>query len=146
MAAFLPIIVAVLAGIGLAIQAPTNAALARTSGSVLLAAGTSFVVGLLTLVALWATLDRTAPAAMKGAPVWAWAGGFYGAGFVAAIAFAAPRLGVATTLTMAIASQICTALVLDHFGLLGLRSAPVTPGKLAGVVLLLGGVLLIRRG
>ncbi len=146
MAALLPVLVALLAGIGLAIQAPTNAALARTSGSVLLAAGTSFVVGLAVLATLWAAIDRTAPSAMKGAPGWAWLGGFYGAGFVAAIAFAAPRLGVATTLTMAIASQICTALVLDHFGLLGLRAAPVSPTKIAGVVLLLGGVLLIRRG
>ena len=145
MPGLMPIIIVVLAGLGLAIQPPTNAALARVSGSVWLAALVSFTVGTAALLIVWA-FDRTPLSALRGAPWWAWLGGFYGAGFVAAIAFAAPRLGVATTLTMAIASQICTALVLDHFGLLGLRAAPVSPTKIAGVVLLLGGVLLIRRG
>lgn len=135
-----------LAGVGLAVQAPTNAALARTSGSVLLAALASFVVGSVVLALTWAAIDRTPPAALRGAPAWAWAGGFYGACFVAAMAYAAPRLGLATTLTIAIATQLATALVLDHFGLLGLKVAPISPGKIAGVVLVLAGVVLVRRG
>ena len=57
-----------LAGIGLAVQAPTNAALARTSGSVLLAALASFVVGSIVLALTWAVIDRTPPAALRGAP------------------------------------------------------------------------------
>jgi transporter family-2 protein len=135
-----------LAGVGLAVQAPTNAALARTSGSVLLAALASFVVGSVVLALTWAAIDRTPPAALRGAPAWAWAGGFYGACFVAAMAYAAPRLGLATTLTIAIATQLATALVLDHFGLLGLKVAPISLGKIAGVVLVLAGVVLVRRG
>ncbi|HWU73528.1 MAG TPA: DMT family transporter, partial [Sphingomonas sp.] len=91
-------------------------------------------------------IDRTPPAALRGAPAWAWAGGFYGACFVAAMAYAAPRLGLATTLTIAIATQLATALVLDHFGLLGLKVAPISLGKIAGVVLVLAGVVLVRRG
>ncbi|HEX7695423.1 MAG TPA: DMT family transporter [Sphingomonas sp.] len=135
-----------LAGIGLAVQAPTNAALAKTSGSGLLAALVSFVVGSVVLAATWAAIDRTAPSALCGAPAWAWAGGLYGACFVAAMAYAAPRLGLATTLTIAIASQLATALMLDHFGLLGLKMAPISLGKVAGVVLVLAGVVLVRRG
>ncbi|WP_296612965.1 DMT family transporter [Sphingomonas sp.] len=135
-----------LAGIGLAVQAPTNAALARTSGSVLLAALASFVAGSVVLALTWAAIDRTSPAALRGAPAWAWAGGLYGACFVAAMAYAAPRLGLATTLTIAIASQLATALVLDHFGLFGLRAAPISVGKVVGVVLVLAGVVLVRRG
>lgn len=135
-----------LAGIGLAVQAPTNAALAKASGSVLLAALVSFVAGSVVLALTWAAIDRTAPSALRGAPAWAWAGGLYGACFVAAMAYAAPRLGLATTLTIAIASQLATALVLDHFGLLGLRVAPISLGKIAGVVLVLAGVVLVRRG
>jgi bacterial/archaeal transporter family-2 protein len=146
MAALAPILIILLAGIGIAVQAPTNAALARTSGSVVLAALVSFVVGTAILAVAWAAFDRTPPAALKGAQGWAWAGGFYGACFVAAIAFATPRLGLATALTLAIASQLAAALVLDHFGLLGLRQAPVSAGKVAGVLLVLGGVLLVRRG
>jgi len=135
-----------LAGVGLAVQAPTNAALAKTSGSVLLAALVSFIVGSIVLALAWAAIDRTSPTALRGAPVWAWAGGFYGACFVAAMAYAAPRLGLATTLTIAIATQLATALVLDHFGLLGLKVAPISLWKVAGVVLVLAGVVLVRRG
>jgi len=135
-----------LAGVGLAVQAPTNAALARTSGSVLLAALVSFIVGSIVLALAWAAIDRTSPAALRGAPVWAWVGGLYGACFVAAMAYAAPRLGLATTLTVAIATQLATALVLDHFGLLGLKVAPISLWKVAGVVLVLAGVVLVLRG
>jgi len=140
------ILLVLLAGVGLAVQAPTNAALARTSGSVLLAALVSFIVGSIVLALAWAAIDRTSLAALRGAPVWAWVGGLYGACFVAcfvaAMAFAAPRLGLATTLTVAIATQLATA----HFGLLGLKVAPISLWKVAGVVLVLAGVVLVRRG
>ena len=136
------ILLVLLAGVGLAVQAPTNAALARTSGSVLLAALVSFIVGSIVLALAWAAIDRTSLAALRGAPVWAWVGGLYGACFVAAMAYAAPRLGLATTLTVAIATQLATA----HFGLLGLKVAPISLWKVAGVVLVLAGVVLVRRG
>jgi len=141
-----PLLVVLLAGVGLAVQAPTNAALARAGGSVTLAALVSFLLGTGVLAAAWLVIDRTPPAALKGAPGWAWAGGLYGAGFVAAMAYATPRLGLAATLTLAVASQLATALALDHFGLLGLRAAPVSATRVAGVVLVLAGVLLVRRG
>lgn len=146
MAALLPVLLVLLAGIGLAVQPPTNAALARTSGSVLLAALTSFAIGTAVLAAAWAALDRTPPAALKGAPAWAWAGGFYGAAFVAIFAYAAPRLGIAAALTLAIASQLVAALVVDHWGLLGLDRSPATLTRIAGTALVIVGALLVRKG
>jgi bacterial/archaeal transporter family-2 protein len=145
MTALLQILAVLVAGVGVAIQPPTNAALARVAGSVWLAALISFVVGTATLLVIWA-IDRTPLSNTRGAPWWAWLGGFYGAAFVAALAFAAPRLGLATALTMAIASQLATALILDHFGLLGLKTQPVTLMRLAGVGCVLAGVVLMRRG
>ncbi len=141
-----PFIAILLAGIGFAIQAPTNATLARVSGSVILAALVSFVVGTIALAVLWLAVDRTSPATLRGVPGWAWLGGFYGAGFVAAMAYGAPRLGLSTAVTVAIATQLTAAMVLDHFGLFGLRTDPVTLPKLAGVALVVTGVLLVRRG
>jgi len=144
--ALLPILIVLLAGVGLAVQSPTNAALARAGGSVTLAALMSFLLGTGVLVVAWMAIDRTPPGALKGAPAWAWAGGLYGAGFVAAMAYATPRLGLAATLTLAVASQLAAALVLDHYGLLGLKPAPVSLARVGGVVLVLAGVLLVRRG
>jgi transporter family-2 protein len=133
MAAFVPLILVLIAGIGLAIQPPTNAALAKASGSVVLAVA-------------WAAIDRTSPAALKGAPGWAWLGGFYGAGFVAVLAYAAPRLGISVALTAAIASQLVAALIVDHFGLFGVRVEPMTMGKVVGVALVIAGAVVVRRG
>lgn len=145
MAGLIPIIVVLIAGLGLAIQPPTNAALARASGSVWLAALVSFTVGTAVLLLVWAA-DRTPLTALRGAPWWSWLGGLYGAAFVAALAYAAPRLGIAAALTLAVASQLAAALTLDHFGLLNLPQQPVTPVKVAGIVLVFAGVLLFRRG
>jgi transporter family-2 protein len=142
----LPFLIVFLAGIGLAIQPPTNASLAKASGSVALAALISFAVGTVTLFCAWALFDRGNPAGLRAAPWWGWLGGFYGAFFVAAFAFAAPRIGLATALTLAIASQVMTAIILDHFGLLGLQTIPISWTKAAGAALLLAGVWLVRQG
>ncbi|RXD06910.1 DMT family transporter [Sphingomonas sp. UV9] len=146
MPALFPILIVLLAGVGLAVQPPTNAALAKTSGSVWLASLVSFAIGTAVLFAIWAATDRTMPATLKGAPGWAWLGGLYGACFVAALAYATPRLGLASALTIAVGSQLVTALVLDRFGLLGLTAQPISLARVAGVVLVIGGVLLVRGG
>ena len=146
MAALIPILVVLLAGIGLAIQPPTNAALVKASGSLWLGSLVSFAVGSIVLRGVWAATDRTMPATLKGAPSWAWLGGLYGACFVAALAYASPRLGLASALTIAVGSQLVTALVLDRFGLLGLTAQPISLMRVGGVVLVIGGVLLVRAG
>ncbi|MEZ0496600.1 DMT family transporter [Sphingomonas sp. IW22] len=145
MNALIPIVAALLAGVGVAVQTPTNAALGRTVGSVTLAALVSFSVGTVILLAAWLLADRTPLSQLKGARAWMLLGGAYGAYFVAAVAFAVPRLGLASMLTIVIASQLIAALVIDHFGLLGLPRAPIGIGKVIGVLLVLGGVVLVRR-
>lgn len=142
----LPILLTLIAGIGIAAQPPVNAALARGSGSVILAALVSFAVGTVALAAIWLAADRTSPAGLRGVPWWAWTGGLYGVVYVSISAFAAPRLGLASMLTIAIAAQLIAALTIDHFGWLRLAQSPITLTKLAGVLLVLGGVLLVRRG
>jgi transporter family-2 protein len=146
MAGLLPLILVLIAGIGLAVQPPTNAALATASGSVILSALTSFLIGAVVLLVAWAAIDRTSPMALKGAPGWAWLGGFYGAGFVAVLAYAAPKLGISVALTAAIASQLVAALIVDHFGLFDVKVEPVSIGKLVGVGLVIAGAVVVRRG
>ena len=145
MQALFPILAVLIAGVGVALQPPTNAALAKVSGSVWLAALISFAVGTAGLFVVW-LVDRTPLTATRGAPWWAWLGGFYGAAFVAALAFATPRLGLAVTLTAAVASQLVTAMLIDRFGLLGLPQQPITPARLIGVALVILGVVVVRRG
>ena len=54
-------------------------------------------------------------------------------------------LGVGSLTALTIAAQLCVALVIDHFGWLGVERSPVTVTRLSGVVLLgLGTWLVIR--
>jgi transporter family-2 protein len=145
-AILLPVLLVFVAGGMVAIQAPTNAMLAKAGGSPVLAALISFAVGTLALMLAWlASGNRPASAAFAGLPWYAWIGGLYGAVFVAVAAYAAPRIGLASLITIGIAGQIAMALWLDHLGALGLPREPINPGRLLGAALVLAGVVLVRR-
>jgi transporter family-2 protein len=129
-----------------ALQAPTNAMLANGAGSSVNAALISFMVGTVALlVVAFAMGVRPAPAAMRTMPWYAWTGGLYGALFVTLAAFSAPRIGVTFFLTVAISGQLAMALLLDRIGAFGLERVELSPTRIAGVALVLGGVLLVRR-
>ncbi len=66
--------------------------------------------------------------------------------FVASAAFAGPRIGALLFMSLVLAGQLSAALLLDHFGLARLNQSSITPGKLAGLALIVAGVWLIRRG
>jgi transporter family-2 protein len=137
---------AFVAGSLIALQAPTNALLARGVGSAANAAFVSFVVGTLALLALAAALGaRPASGATAALPWYAWLGGFYGAFFVAVAAFAAPRLGVTFFLMIAIAGQLAMALLLDQLGAFGLTRVEISPTRVAGILLVMAGAYLVRR-
>jgi transporter family-2 protein len=140
------ILLMLVAGALVAIQAPLNAMLARGLGSPVSAATVSFAVGLaaLALIAL-ATAPRPDAAALRALPPHAWIGGLMGAVFVASAAWAAPRLGVAWLLVLTIAGQLAAALVIDHFGLFGAPRQPASAARLAGLALVLAGAALMRR-
>ncbi len=143
----LPALLVLIGGALTAVQPPTNAILARAGGSVLLAALLSFLVGTALLAVLIAAMQpRIAWGALRDVPWYAWAGGIYGAFFVAVGAYAAPRLGIASLVTIAVAGQMIAALLIDHHGALGLDRAAITPGRLIGALLVIGGVILVRRG
>jgi transporter family-2 protein len=55
-----------------------------------------------------------------------------------------PRLGAATTISLVVGGQLFTAMVLDHFGLLGVQRQPVDPLRIAGLVLVFLGVMLVQ--
>jgi bacterial/archaeal transporter family-2 protein len=141
-----PLILAILAGALTAMQAPTNALLGKAGGSPILAALISFLVGSAALAAyVLLSATRVTVADFRGLPWYAWIGGLYGAFFVAVAAFAAPRLGVGVLLTAVIAGQLAAAMLLDHFGLIGLETRPVNLTRLAGMALVLAGAILVWR-
>jgi transporter family-2 protein len=144
--AALPILLVLFAGGMIALQAPTNAMLARAGGSPVLAALISFAVGTIALLCAWlASGNRPGTKWFVGLPAYAWIGGIYGAVYVAVAAYAAPRIGLAALITIGIAGQIAMALMLDHIGALGLPRDPINLGRIAGALLVVAGVVLVRR-
>lgn len=145
-ASILVFLTLLLAGAATALQGPTNARLVTAVGSPLNAAFVSFAVGTVALGVLAMILQaRPDVGAMKALPWWAWMGGLYGCAFVVSAAWGVPRLGVATTITVMIAGQLLLSLALDHFGALGVEKQPLSLGRIAGVALVIGGVVLVRR-
>lgn len=143
----LPLLLVFVAGWMVALQAPTNTMLARAGGSPVLAALISFAVGTAALLSVWlATEGRPGATTFGSLPWYAWLGGVYGAIYVAVAAYAAPRIGIASLITVVIAGQIVMALWLDHIGALGLEREPLSPLRILGAVLVLAGVVLVRRG
>ena len=141
------ILVVVLAGGATALQAPTNARLATAVASPVNAALVSFAVGTVALGVVAAILHtRPDVAATRALPWYAWLGGAYGACFVVAAAWGVPKIGVALTITLMVAGQLALSLILDHFGVMGVPQQPISLTRIAGVLLVIGGVLLVRRG
>jgi transporter family-2 protein len=139
-------LLALLAGAMLPIQAGVNAELARIVGHPVRSALVSFAVG--TGALLFLAFALTSPSwpwsRMLQAPWWVYVGGLLGAVYVVGVIALAPRLGALLAFVLVIAGQLLASLLLDHFGLLYPRH-PVNLPRLLGAVLLLLGVLLIRR-
>jgi len=140
------ILLVLVSGVLLSIQAPLNATLSRAVGSPVNGALIAFIIGTLALSVL-AFVLRTEPdmAATRGMPWWGWCGGLCGAVFVTVAAFAAPRIGVAALLTLGVASQLAMAVIIDHFGMLGVARQAISSGRVLGIALVVAGAILVRR-
>jgi len=136
----------VVVGMLVALQPPINASLARSVGPVP-AAAINFAVGTVALAGVAVVGARGIPPGLTSHPV-AWqyvAGGLLGAVFVLTALVTVRILG-ATGLTVSIITgQLLASVLLDQFGLLGVEARPITAARLAGLVLVAGGVLLVVR-
>ncbi len=144
----LPFALALLAGAVLPFQAAANAAVGRALGHWLWGAFTSLTVSSLVVIVALLFLRVPVPdmgKALQG-PWWLWIGGVLGAMYVAGAAALIPKLGAAGFLVLVVAGQIITAVLADHFGLMGLGGKPLSLARLVGVALILCGVLMVQGG
>jgi bacterial/archaeal transporter family-2 protein len=134
----LPVLIAVLAGALLPAQFAVNSALANSLGSVTLTGAISYLVGgVLLLCLLYSQKTHPDWSLGKTAPLWAWFGGLVGSAYVVGSVLLTQALGAALATTLVIASQVITAILLDHFGALGLTKRQINPTRAAALVLVL---------
>jgi transporter family-2 protein len=134
-------------GLGLTLQIGMNSRLRTVLQNANIAALISFLVGTTALILLLVVTRTPMPArdTLATVPAWAWLGGLMGAFYVAISTVVASQLGTASLLGLALAGQLAMALLVDHFGWLGMPENPITLTRLAGVALLGAGVWLISR-
>jgi transporter family-2 protein len=144
---FLLIIMAFISGALLPIQAIINFRLSKNVGGPIIAAFVSFAVGTIGLLIYLISSRQLNFRELftNTSPWWIWIGGLLGTFYVAGIVMLVPRLGVALAFSLVIAGQTITALIFDHFGLLGITVQPISIGKIIGALLLVAGVILIRN-
>lgn len=134
---------AALAGGLLAVQGPSNALLARSLANPFAATLVSVCVSAVGALAI--LLATGGPVQWRAAPPWLYAlGGLLGITVVLAGAVVTPRLGVAVFVGCLVLGRLLVGLLLDHLGAFGIASHPVSPGRVAGIVLVLGGIALFR--
>jgi bacterial/archaeal transporter family-2 protein len=135
---------ALAAGAMLPIQFGINAQLASWVGGSVRAAFVSFVVGAVALLVTVAVTARGWPDRAGDAPWWVWTGGLLGAFYVLGSIVTAPKLGAATLVALILAGQAVASLLVDHFGWVGFEEQPISLLRVVGVLLLAGGVALVR--
>ena len=140
------LLLALLAGLLLPLQAGINSHLRTSLGHPLVATLVSFLIGTVAIAALMLGLRVSIPAAgFRTGPWWNWTGGVLGAVYVLVTVVVAPRLGAATMIATIIAGQMLASLLLDHYGVAGYEPHAVNAWRVAGALLVIAGVILIQR-
>ncbi|MGE4265341.1 MAG: DMT family transporter [Desulfovibrio sp.] len=138
---------ALVAGALMPVQAGVNARLRDSLGDPLMASLVSFCVGTAALLAFILVTRTPWPglAAASAAPWWSWCGGALGAFFVAVTIILAFKLGATGLMAWIIAGQLIGSVLLDHYGALGFAVREVSWQRLAGVLLLFAGAVLVNE-
>lgn len=138
------LLLALMAGITMAFQGSLNTILSKAIG--LLEA--TFVVHLVGTIIIVITLlllrpGKTGLGQIGQAPWYAVLGGVLSVLIIYAVVASISKLGVATATTAIIVGQVSVAVLIDHFGMFGLRQIPLTWWKLAGITMLATGAKLM---
>jgi transporter family-2 protein len=134
---------AIAAGLAAAMQAATNAGLAKSTGL-----GPALVINtvivLISAIGLWAAMGAKTTFFPVGAPWTLYLGGLFGFVIIASLAFVFPKIGAAYAVALMVGGQCVAALMVDHFGLMGMPRDPVTLQRVIGVALVAAGAVVMR--
>lgn len=141
------ILLAILAGAVLPLQAGLNVQLGKSVHQPIFAAFASFLIGTVGLFIYLLVLkfDFSTMYQARSVSPMVWTAGILGAFYVAAVIMLAPKLGTALTFSLIVAGQMVMSLIFDHFGLLGLPVKHINWQRMVGVAFLITGVLFIRK-
>ena len=128
------------------LQLVFNAHLGAITKSPYSAALIVFVIGLLAMALVALVLRPAFPTwqELGSAPPTVFLGGIIAAIYMVAIIFVAPKLGVGLTTALILCGQLVMALLLDRLGAFGNPQMSLNLWRVAGVLMMLGGVFAIK--
>jgi transporter family-2 protein len=141
------VILTALAGGLIALQAPINSNLAKSTGD-LPAATVSFLVGTIALLLLVVVIGKAGGLTHAADSDVRWyylLGGLLGAVYVANALVAVNSIGAGGVAAATVAGQLTASVIADRLGVLGLEQVSLSPARILGVVLLLAGTVLVVR-
>ena len=143
---FIWIIMAFVAGTFLPVQAALNSRLGKSIESPVYASMLSFITGALAvLVYALVTRQHSSWEGLKTAPAYTWLAGALGAFYVTTVILAFPRIGPALTFGLVVLGQMVISVLLDHFNILVTHQHHINIWRILGVILIVGGVIIIRK-
>ena len=129
----------------IALQAPINSQLGKSTNT-FAAALISFSVGTVVLLGIVAVTGQLGDISGIAHVRWYYLlGGLLGAAYVTTVLLTVRTLGAGGVTAATVAGQLTTAMVIDRLGLFGLNETPITPARVAGVLLLFAGTALVIR-
>jgi transporter family-2 protein len=140
-------LLSLLAGIAVAIQTGVNSQLRTDTNNPILTALISFGVGTIALIILYFGFFHRSPEFPPGYTFewWKFTGGLLGVLYVTGVVIAAPRIGAANALGFIVAGQFIAAIIIDHYGWMGLPIKAISWYRISGIAMLLAGVYLIQK-
>ncbi len=139
-------LVASMAAFVIPFQAIVNGRLGIALNNPLFAAFFSFLGGTVALSILLLVTTPGIPSWPQDAtiPWYLFIGGLFGVVFVTTVLVVTPKIGPANVLAATVVGQLFMAIIIDHFGILGVPVIPVSLPRVLGCLMLLGGLLLIQ--
>lgn len=141
------VILAVSAGAAIAIQASMNAQLGVLLKSSTLSTGIVSLVSCIFTLAFFLIFEQRYPKSgdVEAVPVFLWfSGGALSAFGIGLFYYLIPKMGVATMMSYALSGQIIIASIASHYGWFNLPVKTFDSLKIAGLVALIVGVVLLN--
>jgi transporter family-2 protein len=143
---YLLVVLVVVGGAIIPLQVAANKRMEQIVKSPVLAATLALLVGTIALGIVTSTglMGRGRISEIVHVPWWVWVTGAMSLFTVVSI-LALPKVGAAVVVAATMFGQLTAGALLDHFGWLGVPQIPMNGWRIAGAVVLLGGMLLMQH-
>lgn len=144
--AWFAFLVAIVSGAANPVQSAAHGQLHKQLQQTVWAGIVIYTIGLLGMFAIQAFVREPSPFGHANqVSWWAWTGGLLSIASTMAALIFVQKLGSGLFTGIGVTASLVVSVLIDKFGVLGMKQHPATPGRLIGCALLIAGVWLVAR-